>query len=689
MRSEVGVFSLELFYNKTLKTNPMKNKIKATGLLIAFTILSFFSCQEESQEIIETSSQEQIAANTPLADAMSRASANDGSSDDFLDSSSCFTVALPVTITIGNSVISIADASALEALEDLIDDLYDGDAAIQFEFPITLVFGDYSELVIENEQQLSDLIASCDFDNDDDYIECVDFQYPISFSIFNTSFVVIDTVVIQNDEQLYDFLSSLEDDDDAVVASLDYPVTLVYANGDTVEVFNNSELNQAFEAVDEDCDDTDSAIFCNEEAIVASLVACSWDMDIDGNNNNEEHYDLVFMENGGVEAFEDNQLIGTGEWDLTQSSDGTVLDLSGFSGSLTFLNDAWLVSDCDDQDDDLELENGTLYIDLDQECEGDLQCDFQEVFAFLQECKWEADSDLLNTTIEYLVFDAQGDLFLHQNLNNAIGSYSFAVDGSQITLDLNFNDDFSALNGEWLLTDCDDDGDQDFYFSRANSYLELDQYCESNESGFDCFEANEDDLAQCNNGTDGPYTFDLTTVYSTCMTNETMISYHQTSSDAETGTNPIANPEAYQVIEDEQTVYVRVVLGNAFEVFDIDLYIENCDGNTACTEELVFDYLTSCEWDVDSFNGANSLDIYELNFESANELMIENTETETTILGTWDLVSGESGLVLSISQLTGPEIEVLNADWELETCATNELQFGSGNNTMTLDSDCN
>jgi hypothetical protein len=669
----------------------MKNILQPTAWIVAIIFLSFFSCQEESQEIIETSTQEQITANTPLADSMARAAANDGSSDDFLDSSSCFNIALPVTITIGNTVITITDEEGLDDLEDLIDDFYDGDADIQFEFPITVVFGDYSDLVIENEQQLNDLITTCDFNYDDDYIECVDFQYPISFSIFNTSFVVIDTVVIQNDEQLYDFLSSLDDDDNAVVASLDYPVTLVYANGDTIEVFNNGELNQVFEAVDDDCNDSGEAVFCNEAALSQALVTCSWDMDIDDDgNNDDEDYDVLFLENGGVEAYDDNQLIGTGQWELTETTEGTQLNLSGFSGSLSFLNDAWLVSDCDDNDDDLDLYNGNFYIDLDQECEGDFSCDFQEVYSSLLDCKWEAYTNLLNDEVEYLVFDEQGNIFLHQNLNSSIGAYNFSVDGSEITLDLNFNNNLNILNGEWLLTDCDDDDDRDYYFSKGNDYLELDQYCgESNEAGFDCFEANEDDLTQCNDGTDGPYTFDLTVVFNDCVSNETIISYHQTYQDAENNTNPIANTSAYQITDDYQTIYVRVEIDNQYEVFDFDLHVENCDGNSDCSFDAVLDYLTTCEWDVDTFNGDDHLDIYELNFEAANELLIENTETEETTFGTWDLVSTESGIILSISQVAGADIQAINGDWNVDACSAIELQLSSGNNTLTLDSDCN
>ncbi len=49
-----------------------------------------------------------------------------------------------------------------------------------------------------------------DENEEDDDIECIDFQYPISISIYNTEFEIIDTVSIANDEALYNFIESLE-----------------------------------------------------------------------------------------------------------------------------------------------------------------------------------------------------------------------------------------------------------------------------------------------------------------------------------------------------------------------------------------------------------------------------------------------------------------------------------------------
>ena len=52
------------------------------------------------------------------------------------------------------------------------------------------------------------------------------------------------------------FLQGLENPNGGVVlASLNFPVTLVYANGNTLEVNNNQELEEAINAAEDDCDD--------------------------------------------------------------------------------------------------------------------------------------------------------------------------------------------------------------------------------------------------------------------------------------------------------------------------------------------------------------------------------------------------------------------------------------------------
>jgi hypothetical protein len=137
----------------------------------------------------------------------------------------------------------------------LFEDLNDDEYFLDFVFPITIVFNAYTEWVIENDDQLENFISDCA--EDVDSIECIDFVYPISFSVFNSEFNLVDTISIANDEALYHFLDELEDDKNTLVVSLNYPVTLEYAIGEAVEGNTNQELADAIEAACDYCDDQD------------------------------------------------------------------------------------------------------------------------------------------------------------------------------------------------------------------------------------------------------------------------------------------------------------------------------------------------------------------------------------------------------------------------------------------------
>jgi hypothetical protein len=216
----------------------MKASFKYLLIIPFLALFCLTSCQKEVNEETPPEEEQVITPNSDLANLMSNTSGNDGSVDNVLDGADCFSVNFPVTITANNIEIIITSLEGLEDVQDIFDEFDDDEDILEFFFPITITLNDYTEVVIENETQLNDFIDEC-FD-DEEAIECVDFQYPISFSIYNTDFQVIDTVTIQNDEELYQFLENLEDGENGtVLASLNFPVTLIYADGTTVEVNSN------------------------------------------------------------------------------------------------------------------------------------------------------------------------------------------------------------------------------------------------------------------------------------------------------------------------------------------------------------------------------------------------------------------------------------------------------------------
>lgn len=252
---------------------------KVTYILIFLLCMLGVSCQQEGSEIITPDSEEVISANSNLALLLLQTSSNDGSQDDLLDNASCIEINLPVSVTVNGELIVINTLNDISLVEDNINSSDIDDDVIEISFPITITLSDHTEVLVTSEEELLQYVINCFAE---DVITCVDFQYPISFSVFNSDFQDADVVTINNDEALYEFLVSIGNDS-AIFASLNYPVVLVYDNGNTIEVTSNSELEVGINNANLNC----SFIAPDICFDVIELSIC------DDNNDEIQEFDLT------------------------------------------------------------------------------------------------------------------------------------------------------------------------------------------------------------------------------------------------------------------------------------------------------------------------------------------------------------------------------------------------------------
>lgn len=237
----------------------MKTIDRAIALmtLLALVLLTILltSCQDEAEEVIDPNSQEVITTDSNIADLIARTTLRDGSSDNILDSASCTSIALPVTVVANGLEITIDSQDDLEVLEDIFDELDDDTDVLKFIFPVTVILTDHSEIVATNENELEDLLGDCDMpDVDDDDIECLDFMYPIVINIFDSDNQIADVITFMSDEELYEFFDDLDEED---VVSIEFPITVVLYNGSQIQVNTLNELEDVIEDVEDDCDEDD------------------------------------------------------------------------------------------------------------------------------------------------------------------------------------------------------------------------------------------------------------------------------------------------------------------------------------------------------------------------------------------------------------------------------------------------
>ena len=648
----------------------MKTKINHLLLYAFFALLTFTACQNEEVDVNNPDEQEIIDPNSPLATFMNNVTANYGAYDDILDNASCFSIELPVTIIVGDITIVIETLEDIEELEELFDEFEDEEDFFEFVFPITIIFNDYTEIVIENIDQLEAIIEECEFDEeDDDIIECIDFVYPITFSIFDATFDIVDTVTIENDEALYNFLDELEDDENTLIVSLNYPVTLVYANGETITVDSNQELADAIAAAEEDCDDDDDQEDCDEEHVIELLLQCPWD--IEDEYNDFEIYQIIFYEDGSLAITEGDttSAIG-GEWSITNTDEGLVLNLFELTAFEQDLGGEWLIVDCDDEELEIVRENYPL--ELDQNCDDD---EDDEVFDCFEDFELvaclgpnnEAEFNLSANTIglldcpyDFIASFHETEADAEANVNAIAETESYWSSGGEVYLRIESSTGNFEIFTIYLIT----------------------EEC----NNFDCFTSFDAELQQCDNGTDGPYFFDLTVAFANCTPSADVVTYHETIADAETGTNPIASPESYAMVGLEALVYVRVVIGEQFEVFPILLYIEDCNEGD-CTELDVDGFLTECIWIPVNYNGSDNLMEWNLDFQpNSQSVIIYNNETE--IEANWTTSQSEDGVIVTFTNVAGPNIQAITGEWLVVECQEDRLQMHRGDDILVLEREC-
>lgn len=657
----------------------MKTKIYHL-FLAAFFALSVFSCQNEETEINSPDNQEVIAGDSALASFMSSVTANYGAYDDILDDASCFSIELPVTIVVSDITITIETLEDLEELEDLFEDFDDEDDILDFIFPITIIFNDHSEIVIENESQLEEWIASCEInDEDDDVIECVDFVYPISFSVFNSDFNIVDTVVIESDQALYAFLEGLEDDDNALIVSLNYPITLQYANGDTIEVNSNEELANAIEAAEDDCAEDDEDYDCELELeeVESYLLECAFDVEIE--NDEDDLVDTLqfnFSQSGELIVTGDATVVDTGSWDLLETDLGIKLVIEGLQ-TFTIANGLWLLEDCDD-DYELEFvqesENGLLYMELELNCDNEEEDEVFDCFDDfeLEEClgpNFEAEFNLVADTIglidcpyEYISSFHQTEADAEANINAIENTESYWSEGGEVYLRIESVGGNFEVFTIYLLTDsCD-------YFECFGNYnLEV---------------CDEDDEVE-----DGFGTFDLNLIFDNCPNDDVEFAFYLTIDDAETQVNPLASP-FINTIAYEQTIYSRVALAgdpSVFEIFEHHLIVENCY-EESCSEEDVDNILQECPWQIVSYNGSDNLIDFYLMFQSNQNLTIEGQGLN--IDASWTTSQSDEGVIVTFDSVAGPNIQAITGEWLVVECEVDRLQLHRGDDVIVLERNC-
>jgi len=301
--SRVGVLHPHRFY--TQKPINMGLQKFLFFLLIAFSLLT--GCQQELEEIKLPLPAQAFDVNSITADLIKRATLHDGSFDNILDSTSCSSLVLPVTVLVNGQEVILNTEDDFKYVERILDESESDTDKVNINFPVTVVRADYSQMIIENKDALESLMDQCTEGGLDDDIECIDFVYPIKLAVYNASNEVAKVITIDSDEGLYNFIKTLQEDE---LVSFQFPVMIQLPDDTKVTINDNVELERAIENISDDCDEDDDVDFNDDDIdtsnLVAVLVNGLWKVDyfFDELNKTSQFstYSFVFNADGSATA---------------------------------------------------------------------------------------------------------------------------------------------------------------------------------------------------------------------------------------------------------------------------------------------------------------------------------------------------------------------------------------------------
>lgn len=454
-------------------------KVHAFLILLA-SLLLFSSCRTEDEEIINPENEQNLVANSSLANLLTRTSLNDGSVDNILDNANCFTVVLPVTVFIEDLEIFVDSEADFQTLEEIFDDFGGDVTTLDFAYPITIILEDYTEVIINNTEELAQQAANCNGENEeDDDIECIDFQYPLSYSVFNSVTEVLETVVVNNDAEHYAFLESIEDND---LVSINFPFTLILADGSTLVVNSIDDLEDAIEAAIDACDEDDDNDYedddcenCSTDDLLDALTNCdAFEVDKLKRNGNDlsdnyENFDFQFFEDGSIDV-NDGTTSYAGNWVAQGEGQNIIVTIN--VPDLPVFNDDWNLQEISTDDDgeiEIDLRKGDDRLgfecdddDGDDDDNGDDEdcddCTTDSLLQALLDCESGFEIDQLERDDQDLedqyedvsfVFNEDGSVLVESSSSSTTGTWSSSGDGNTILFQLDVAID--DIDDEWTV----------------------------------------------------------------------------------------------------------------------------------------------------------------------------------------------------------------------------------------------
>lgn len=207
-------------------TNTMR-----TFLMLTLTVV-LFSCQKEELTIVEAETETSFLSDAQLTGLVKSVASHDGSYDDVIDQSSCFSINFPYQIYLNGELL------AINGINDLLG--IKSEDSVEMVYPFTITFANYLEATIPAEKEFTNFISRCEEGlMYNDRITCVDFSYPVRISVYNTATSNFETLIFNHDKETF---TEIELMDAGTLANIQFPIQLQFADGTYRTIESNEQL---------------------------------------------------------------------------------------------------------------------------------------------------------------------------------------------------------------------------------------------------------------------------------------------------------------------------------------------------------------------------------------------------------------------------------------------------------------
>lgn len=311
--------------------------LKLVAILAIMTMFLMLSaCQEEIEPEIEIG-QDGITAVDEIAQLIADVTTKDGSFDNIVDRSSCTTVHFPIKGILNDEEQNF---STLDEVLNIGVQVLE----IEWIYPIQVTLADHSVISLADDDALEEIQMTCLEAGSDSDIECVDFIYPFTVSVFNEKTENVDAQTLKTDKEVYNLFTT-----EGLVINIEYPVRLIDSEGTTIDAIDNETLIMIINETP-NCDEADIIDFEEqfEQELNELLVSKTWEINsfVDAGTDKTSlfsGYTFFFNQDRTLLAAGLENFNGGWEVELLDTSRSVSMEFDTDNESFILLNENWTI----------------------------------------------------------------------------------------------------------------------------------------------------------------------------------------------------------------------------------------------------------------------------------------------------------------------------------------------------------